>query len=157
MATLQGHAVQSSKLKQNTMGLLTVFDWIGSTLWRIIYCSVYVPWINERDSEEMILKVRLCISVFQDLIDGCLGRLYGWTVFISWYHCAITFFRGRIIDTEEFVSGLKSGVIVIKGLRRWIISSTSFSSLSDNISPWHSSSHSCPLRKSRWQAAPDTA
>lgn len=113
------------------------------------------PWINEWDSEEMVLKVTLCISVFQVLTDDYHVKLYVWTVFIAWYHCTITFFRARITDTH--FSGLQSSVIFIKRLSRLIISSTSFSSLSDNTSSWHSSWHSCPLRQSRCQAAaPDT-
>lgn len=84
----------------------------------------------------MVLKVRLCISVLQGLSDGCLGRLYGRTVLISWFHSTtIIFSRGSITETEEVVSVLERVVIVIKGLSRGIISTTCFSSLSENTSP----------------------
>lgn len=61
-----------------------------------LYCvRALKPRINRWGSEEMALKVRLCISVFQALSDGSLGRLDGWTVLISWFPSLYNNFRQR--------------------------------------------------------------
>lgn len=77
---------------------------------------------------QIVLKIRVPVSVLQVFSDGCLSIFDGGAALFMDF--SIIFCRGMIMDTEGDASVLMSVVTFLRGLRILVRSSASFSSLS---------------------------